>query len=424
MMQSSDTLTTTDVVVVGGGIVGMCTAFELRQRGFSVALVEQRFPAFAASGRNPGIIWVQTQRTGLELQLARAAHEVYAAYQEQLGDTFDYRCLGGLFFYETDEQQQVLQHYVDDRCAAGVNVEFVSRRQAVKHFPLLPSTALGAVYCADDGQLDTQRFVRALSAAATRTGIEIYENTAVLSTIRRGDTVTGVRTVRGDIAASGVVWATGAWANNLGPEGITVPLQTSRMGQVITQPLTKQAKAVVLHGPRGVAQVGALVDLPQYVAEHFAAPSSVVGGAGVADDWAYDDILALNADGALLIGTSIDATGSLNPHISIRATNAMVSTTLERYGDYGHFGVTGLWAGLHSDSLDHLPVVDRVDGAYVNVGHGAGIATGPVTGRLMAQLIAGESSEFSDGLRADRATLATANTTAAPKKPSRQRPSR
>ncbi|MEU9456096.1 FAD-dependent oxidoreductase [Streptomyces sp. NPDC048277] len=392
-------------MVVGAGLAGLCTAFELRRRGFDVAVVEQRFPAFGASGRNPGCLWVQTRRSGVELAIARAARAKYTEYVDELGDVFEYRGLGGLFFFETEEQGRILEDYVRSRRADGVQIELLSRSQATKHAPMLPATAIGAVYCAEDAQIDTQQFVGALSAAIVRSGVRLYENTAVLSVIRQGNHVDGVRTVRGDIRASGVVWATGAWTLNLTAEGIVLPVTTARMGQVVTQPVDQRPSAI-LHGPRGVAHCGALTDLPSYEASVFAHPHArPVPGADRLD---YDDSLAQNRSGSLVIGAGIDAYGSLNPHISIASTEAMVSTTLERYPNQTHLGVTGLWAGLMSDTPDHLPIVGRIDAAHVNAGHSWGVGSAPVAGQVLAELIAGEQSEFAAALKADRPSLEAA----------------
>jgi glycine/D-amino acid oxidase-like deaminating enzyme len=410
-----ETLATADIVVVGAGISGVCTAYELNRRGFDVVLCDQRFHAFGASGRNPGSLWIQTRRTGAELDLARAGKSKYEEYLDVLGDVFDYRREGGLFFYETEEQRGVLDDYVADRQAAGVDVQFIGRKQALKHAPLLPSTALGAVFCPEDAQLDSQLFVRALASFCVRAGVRTFDNTSVLSTLRNGDEVTGVRTVRGEIHAPGVVWATGAWSTNLRAEGISTPITTARMGHIVTQPI-EQRSSSIMHGPRGVATCGALTDLASYRADIFSPPTpaldvGLTGSAAeaAAEGWDYDDWIAVSRSGALHVGSSIDAPGSLNPHIGIAATQAMISTTLQRYGDYAHSGVTGLWAGLMCDTPDHLPVVDRVDNAYVNAGHSWGIASGPICGQVMAEIIAGESSRFADLLRADRQSLDVTN---------------
>ncbi|MBT2514706.1 FAD-binding oxidoreductase [Arthrobacter sp. ISL-30] len=404
----ADTLATGDIVVVGAGIVGLCTAWELRKRGFDVVVVEQRFPGYGASGRNAGAIWLQTRRAGTELALAKAGNEKYKEFLREFGDVFDYRNQGGLFFFENDEQGRILEDYVSDRRAAGLDITMISREEALKQSSILPDTAIGAVFCADDAQIDGVQFVNALAAACVRAGIRKFENTSVLSTLRQGDTVIGVRSVRGEIHASGVVWATGAWSTNLRAEGIDVPIETARVGQMLTQPVDTRANAI-MHGPRGVYGCGALTDLQTYDPTIFAIPNGAMlarpDAAAATLSVGYDDSIAQNRGGSMFIGNSLDGRGSLNPHISINATNAMVSTTLDRYQSLADYGVTGLWAGLGSETSDHLPIVDRADGSYINVGHAWGVASGPICGQVMAEVIAGEDSGFAGALKMNRQTL-------------------
>jgi glycine/D-amino acid oxidase-like deaminating enzyme len=405
----ADTLATGDIVVIGAGIVGLCTAWELRKRGFDVVVVEQRFPTYGASGRNPGSIWLQTRRSGTELALAKAGKEKYQEFLGEFGDVFDYRNQGGLFFFENDEQGRVLEDYAANRRAAGLDVTMLSREEALKKSSILPDSAVGAVFCADDAQIDGVQFVNSLAAACVRAGIRTFENTSVLSTLRHGETVTGVRTVRGEIHASGVVWATGAWSTNLRAEGIDVPIDTARVGQMLTQPVDTRVNAI-MHGPRGVYGCGALTDLPTYDSAIFAIPRTAVASPGTeigSLSVGYDDSIAQNRGGSIFIGNTFDGRGSLNPHISMNATNVMVSTTLDRYQDLADYGVTGLWAGLGSETSDHLPIVDRADGAYINVGHAWGIASGPICGQVMAEVIAGEASSFAGALAMSRPTLTT-----------------
>ncbi|WP_190813045.1 NAD(P)/FAD-dependent oxidoreductase [Saccharopolyspora pogona] len=399
-MREIGTLDTADIVVVGGGVVGLTTALELRKRGFDVVVVEQRFLAFGASGRNSGAVWLQTRRAGIELELARRGLHKYAEYEDSLGPTFEFRQRGGLFFYETEAQRAVFEGYVADRIVAGLDVSIVSRDEAMGLSPVVPDTALGAVYCADDAQVDASAFVRAVGGACLRMGVRLFENTAVLGTIRKVDTVSGVSTVRGEIHAGAVVWATGAWSVNLRAEGIDLPIDTYRVGQLVTQPVT-YTPGSILHGPRGVGRCGALADLPEFDPEVFSPPA----GAGGAE-LAYDDTVAQNTEGAVLIGNSIDGRGTLNPHISMRATHAMIDAALGRSERYGGLGVTGLWAGLVAETADQLPIIDAIDGLYVNTAHSFGVASGPVGGEVLARLLIGESDPLADKLGVARPSLA------------------
>jgi glycine/D-amino acid oxidase-like deaminating enzyme len=391
-------LATADVVVVGAGIAGLCSAWELRQRGFDVVVVEQRFPGYGASGRHPGSIWLQTRRSGLELELSRAGKAKYAELVTAIGNAFDYREAGGLMFFETEEQAEVIQDYVRDRQSAGLDIQMISRSEALNLAPILPDTAIGAAYCADDAQIDSLTFMTAMDAACMRAGVQIFRNTPVLSTLRDGDRVFGVRTVRGAVHSSGVLWASGAWASTLRTEGIDLPVETTRVGQLMMQPVEPHPSPV-LHGPRGMYGCGAVEDLAGFETAVFAAP------AGDTAELFYDDTIVLNQGGSLYVGHSIDGRGSLNPHISLEGTHAMVGLALERYQRYAHFGIRGLWAGLGCETPDQLPIVDLVDGVYVNLGHSWGVSSAPFAGQVIAEVIAGEPSSFAARLSAKRATL-------------------
>ncbi|MBT2554157.1 FAD-binding oxidoreductase [Arthrobacter sp. ISL-5] len=393
-------LDSADVVVIGAGIAGITTAFELRERGYDVVVVEQRFPAYGASGRSTGAVWLQTCQAGPELDLARAGRDKYQWYVDRLGNTFDYRQKGGLFFFETEAQGLILEDYVKDRSNAGLQVELLSAKDAKAQSSLLPQTAIGAVFCADDAQVDAPRFVNAVAGACARKGVRIYENTSVMSSIRQGDSVAGVRTTRGDILTPGIVWATGAWAVNLSTEGIDIPIATARQGQILTQTLPP-VPAPIMRGPRGVTWASALTALQAYEESVFAPPQAGAQGGGSLQ---YDDTIAQNSEGGLFIGSSVDEPGALNPHIGMLATNAMLTAALDRYPEQAALGVVGLWAGITSWTEDHLPVIDRVDGLYLNVGHSRGITTGPIGGELMAAVVSGESPSLADTLSYRRLT--------------------
>jgi glycine/D-amino acid oxidase-like deaminating enzyme len=392
-----------DVVVVGGGIVGLCTAYALRARGFDVAVVEQRFVAFGASGRNSGCIWLQTMHSGPELDLARAGEALYEGFIDELGPTFEYRRKGGLFFFETEQQRAIFDDYVGERRGQGLDVDLLDASAARELSAAVPASALGAVFCAQDAQFNGQKFVRGLGDACRRQRVRIYENTAVLGLLKRGDSVCGVTTVRGEISAQAVVWAAGAWSGILEREGVAVAVEPVRVGLVQTQPVDRRSEAIV-HGPLGAGRYRVLAELDSFDAGAFpplrSVEDQVIG---------YQDMIAQNAEGNLLIGHTVEGPGSLNPHISMAATKLMLDTALTRYPTYSADGVTGLWAGLVGFTPDGLPIISPVEaikGLYINAGHAFGNSSGPVSGELMAELIAGDVEPARiDPFRLDRPAL-------------------
>lgn len=300
-----------------------------------------------------------------------------------------------MIFFETEEQGAALEKYVDRLRADRLDVTVVEKNEARSLSPVFPNSAVGAVYCSEDAQIDSQAFVKAMGSACQRSGVRIFENTAVLGTLRRHDDAVGVRTVRGEIHASGVVWATGAWAVNLAAGGVDLPIRTMRMGQLVTQAVPYRP-GPILHGPRGVANCGALHDALAGDLSMFAPPTGLTRSTG------YDDSIAQNTEGSVLIGNSLNGLGSLNPHISMAATQLMVAATLERSDGYAELGVTGLWAGLVGEAPDQLPIVDLVDGVFINAAHVHGVASGPASGQLIAGVIAGETHPLLAAVSATR----------------------
>lgn len=372
-------------------MVGLTTAYALKQRGFDVVLLEQRFLGFGASGRNAGSIWVQTAQAGPELELARRGVSLYESFIDDLGPTFEFHKSGGVFFFETEQQRSLLDDYVADRRAHGIKAEFIDADEARRLSPTISDRAIGAVFSPDDAQINATKFTRALGDAARRAGVRIYENTAVLGISRQGDSVAGVHSVRGQVSAGGVVWAAGAWAENLITDGITLPVTPVRVGLLTTQPVPFKSEAIA-HGPLGAHKSRALSSLPRFARETFE-PTSVVP----ADDGpalSYEDVVVQNADGSLLLGHTFDAAGSLNPHITMSATRLLLETILRRRPEYGSLGVTGLWAGLVGFTPDELPIIDSVNGLFINTGHSFGTASAPFAGELMAQLVAGEATSM------------------------------
>jgi glycine/D-amino acid oxidase-like deaminating enzyme len=394
-----------DIVVVGGGIVGLSTAYSLKQRGYDVVLVEQRFLAFGASGRNSGGIWVQSTAAGPELELVRRGISLLADFESEMGPTFDFARSGGQFFFETEAQHAALKSYVIDRQQQGISVEFITAEEAREAGPGVPESALGAVYSADDAKMNTSKFVRALGQLARRLGIRIYENTPALSLIRNGDAITGIRTVRGNVMGGGVVWCAGPWAANLEAEGIDLPLDLVRVGLLTTQPIRATLPSMT-RGPLGARHVRALAALPDFDPDVFDSVAPEPGKPG------YEDIAVQDGEGNLLIGHTLDAANSLNPHITMESSRTMIDTILQRRPEYGELGVTGLWAGIVGNTPDRLPIIDNVEGLYVNTGHSSGAGTGTMSGELMAQLVTGETPAMPlETFALSRPTLSTRFTT-------------
>jgi glycine/D-amino acid oxidase-like deaminating enzyme len=394
-----------DVVVVGGGIVGVTTAWFLRRRGLDVVLVEQRELAHGASGRNPGFLWLHCRNPGIALELARAGAALYEEeFLPLLGSTFEYRRRGGMIYFFTEAQRRVFQEFVAARRRDGLAMELLDAKAAREAAPILPETVLGATYCPEDGQIRTPTFVRLLGDACRKHGVRIYEGTAALGLLRTGARATGVRTAAGDIHAASVIWAAGVWTAVLGDEaGLPVPVRPERLGVVQTAPLPRLLDKVI-YGPLAAKQYELIRTLPSYRDEDFRDPLEDPGSG-----LEHLELMAQTEDGSLLLGCPMDYPDRLDARPTARGLHLTLQAFLAQWPQYAGVGIERVWAGLLPFTADSLPIVGEApgcEGLVIATGHVFGNVAGPITGRLVAELVAGDPPTLPlDDLRPDRPQL-------------------
>jgi glycine/D-amino acid oxidase-like deaminating enzyme len=376
---------TTDVLVIGGGIVGAATAYQLAKRGASVTLLEADRLASGATGRNLGYIWVHTRRPGPELELVMATRNELEGLPEELGADFGLRTNGGLIYFTSEAQDVVMREFVDRRTADGVPMRLLDGDEARAMAPILPETVLGATYCPLDAQVDPNQYVRAFAAAAQRAGARVVEGAAARTFETDGRRITRVQTDIGPISAGQVVLATGAWSPFLAAGlGIELPIHPMRLQVVQTEPMPPRLD-VVLYGPAAVKQYAIFRELPSYRHEAFAT--------------ALEDRLGLallesacqTADGSYLLGIAMDF-----PGFDWRPDLAGVSLVAEGMAaalpELSAARFARAWAGVLPMTSDSLPVIDRAPGfndLIIAAGHVFGNGAGPTTGRLVADLVCG-----------------------------------
>jgi sarcosine oxidase subunit beta len=207
---------TADVVIIGAGLFGLALGFELmRLRRQKIIVLEQRYTGSGATGRNIGR--VRTSQFSEDLaMLAKSAFAKHGRLSDELGaNTLFWRPGYALVFYEEDETSQI-DAIASMLSGLGLDPEVHRGEAVVRRLPILQGgdTPVGCLI-RPDAAVHHDALLYAYRAAIARAGVDIREREAVTRIVRRGESIEGVETESGTIAAPIVVNATGGWSRDV-----------------------------------------------------------------------------------------------------------------------------------------------------------------------------------------------------------------
>ena len=351
------------VVVVGGGIVGLSSAYSLAERGADVTVLEKGSLGGGSTGRANGGIRAQFT-SAVSIELSRESIAVWERFEEDFHTDIDYRRPGYLFLARTDDTAARFREHVALQNDHGVESEFLDPDMAAERCPGLRREAfVGATYCPTDGfadpHLGLQGFARAARSAGAdiRTGVEVTD-----VRLSDGGEVRGVETTEGSLDGSFVVNAAGPWAARLGAMAdLDLPVSPRRRQLLVADP----ESAVPTDVPLTVDVDGGAHFRPERDGR------AVVGGRfGGADPEHDPDHYRTAYD--------VDWAVEALEHAS---------------GVADYFGpeteLAGGWAGLYAVTPDHHPIIEESVPGFVNaVGFsGHGFMQSPATGQVVSELV-------------------------------------
>lgn len=394
-----------DVVIVGGGIIGVTAAYFLAMKGVSVALVEKGHVACEQSSRNWG--WCRQQnRDQREMPIAALAMRLWDNFADEVGRDLGFRRCG--LFYATDREDVLAQwaSWQPIGTASGVTTHMLSAAEIAQHIPETRRKWIGGVHSPNDGKAEPAIAVPVIAAAARALGATIHQQCAARRLDITNGRVVGVHTEKGLIKADAVLCAAGAWASRfLRPHGISFPQAGVRQTAIRTKPtvdvgaclyspdfamtrrldgsytLAISGKATIDITPQGLRYAQEF--LPQFARRlknvRLALGRSFVSGP--------ESLSALLTDN--------DRIFEQNRVLDPAPQQWLVRKILEGVGgtfpQLANVEIDSAWGALVDCSPDAVPVisnVDQVEGLVLAAGcSGHGFGMGPGIGHLCAELL-------------------------------------
>jgi len=397
-----------DVVIIGGGIIGICTAYFLREEGLSIAVVEKGRVAGEQSSRNWGFVR-QQGRDPSEIPLIKQSLALWEQFERPPQQSVGFRRAGIIYLTREPEVPEAWRDWMAYAGRHGIESFLLDAAEAQSRAPS-PMAWTAGLYTPDDAQAEPALAVPAIAEAARRKGVTIHQQCAVRSIeIERGRAV-AVVTEKGRIDAGVVICAAGAWSSRLCRSiGITLPQLAARATVLRTE------------AAPNVSDAGGIV------AEKFSIRRRVDGGYNVARTmgWTYEIVpdtfrfmrafwpafLQQKGNMKLRFGRKFfreftaawraDARKSsvyeqdriLDPAPDMRVLDEAMTSLRAAFPQLKDVAVAEAWAGMIDIMPDAVPVIGPVPEignlmlATGFSGHGFGI--GPGAGRLTADLVSG-----------------------------------
>ncbi len=399
-----------DVVVIGGGIIGVMTAWHLAKAGLRAVVVEKGRVGGEQSSRNWG--WIRQQgRDPAELPIMIEANAIWQALAQRLGPELGLARTGVLYLADSEKDVAGYEAWLVHARAHGLDTEIRTSAQVAEMMPSAARSWRAGLWTASDMRAEPWVAVPMLARMAVEDGVTIVENCAARMLDISAGKVSGVVTEAGRIAAPQVVVAGGAWSSLfLRRHGVSIPQLSVKATVLATAPVSEVFAGQAADGRlawRRRADGGYTLApgrfheffigpdafralrlyLPQLRADFTGTSFHLSAPPGYPDAWRQERQWQGDRP------SPFERNRVLNPAPHRRMVQRLSEMFAETFPALGKVPVARAWAGMIDTMPDTVPVVDHAPGvagltiATGMSGHGFGI--GPAMGRVVADLVRG-----------------------------------
>ena len=351
-----------DVVIIGGGVHGLSTAYYLGKLGVkNVAVLDKGYLGGGASARTTAIIRAN-YLTPQGIPFFRESLKLYEGLSQELGFNLLFSQMGRLDLGHTDSALFGLRLRAEFNQMLGVDSRMVGAAEVKELVPAIdlregkPLPIIGALYHPPGGVIRHDAVVWGYGRGADRQGVALHPFTEVVGISREGGRVTGVETKAGPVRADTVVSATAGWSSTIASMvGLELPIVTHPLQAFVTEPLKPFLNKTI-----------SSANLHAYVYQ--------------------------TDRGEVVIGGGVDPYPTYSQRSTLNTLEELAKHTVEMFPSLRNANVMRQWAGLCDMTPDYAPILGKVDGLegfVLTCGWGSwGFKAAPVAGKSMAELIA------------------------------------
>lgn len=367
-MNTLKPLMTADVVIVGGGVMGTSTAYQMAKKGLDVVLCEMRNLASGASGRCGGMIThcygreLNIELSGERLKFTRANTEMLKQFQQELDIDYEFRQIGSLDVATTEEELEVITRLVEIQRGQGDDeITLLDKKDTLAYMPTLnPDIVFGSRYRASDGNLAPYKLCASLAKGAKKLGAKVLTHTKVNKILSENGRVTGVETDKGTILSKWVLNATNAWSQFLSEEArVILPVREIACVTEAIGPVPPLSLEILLNGEFA------------YGATQTKSGNLTVGGPAHPRN---------------------RRVGYYDESVTIDEAKRLGGYLTSMFPKLKDLKIIRMWTGIQAFAPDGLPMIGKsvlTEGLLIAAGFAAGIAQECTVGRMITDLVTG-----------------------------------
>lgn len=362
-----------DAIIIGGGILGVSTAYELAKAGMkNICILEKRYLASGSTGRCGGG-FRQQWTTETNTRLAMDSVKKLEGIEDELGYKTEFFQGGYLILAHTEEEEKQFESNVNMQKKLGLNVEFISPEEAKKIVPFLNNKIVRkATWCPTDGHINPFLLTQAYANAAKRLGAEIHLWTNITGIMKKSNSYFILTEGGVSYETPILISCAGAFSREIGNMmNIDIPVSPYRHEILVTEPVERLWNPMVIS-----------FDVGLYARQEMS--GGIVMGMGDPNE---------------PVGTYVGSSMHFMYEMSKRFTTLFPKLDSLR--------IVRQWAGLYEMTADAQPIlggIEELENFYLACGFsGHGLMLAPAVSQLMAKLITkGERSEVIDNLTIER----------------------